>query len=162
VLLRQSIARSAATLAEKAEREALRERYERLSNREREVVALVVTGLMNKQVDNEVGISEITVKAPGKVMRKMKAGSLVDLVHMAARLCLGSAAHGRDSAPVGSRSGKARLDGGIAARATLLAERSMKSARVDRSFAPWNRGRLVGRRPMLMTSVLWGTDLVIV
>ena len=63
--------------------------YESLSQREREVMALVVSGLLNKQVGGELGISEITVKAHrGQVMRKMKADSLPDLVTMAARLGL--------------------------------------------------------------------------
>ena len=69
---------------------ALRESYASLSRREREVMALVVSGRLNKQVGGELGISEITVKAHrGKVMRKMKAGSLADLVKMAASLRLG-------------------------------------------------------------------------
>ena len=68
---------------------ALRDRHASLSRREREVMALVVSGLLNKQVGGELGISEITVKAHrGRVMRKMKAGSLADLVNMAARLRL--------------------------------------------------------------------------
>ena len=67
--------------------QALRERYASLSRREQEVMALVVSGLLNKQVGFELGISEITVKAHrGQVMRKMKARSLPDLVNMAARL----------------------------------------------------------------------------
>ena len=66
--------------------------YESLTRREREVMALVVSGLLNKQVGGELGISEITVKAHrGQVMRKMKADSLPDLVTMAARLSLQSA-----------------------------------------------------------------------
>ena len=65
----------------------LRDRYASLSQRERQVMALVVSGLLNKQVGGELGISEITVKAHrGKVMQKMKADSLADLVKMAARL----------------------------------------------------------------------------
>lgn len=68
---------------------ALRRRHETLSGREREVMALVATGLLNKQVGFELGISEITVKAHrGRVMRKMKACSLADLIAMAARLSL--------------------------------------------------------------------------
>ena len=65
----------------------LRQRFETLSKREREVMGLVVSGLMNKQVGATLGISEITVKAHrGNVMRKMSAGSLAELVTIAARL----------------------------------------------------------------------------
>lgn len=65
----------------------LRERHASLTHRERQVMALVVSGLLNKQVGGELGISEITVKAHrGQVMQKMKAGSLADLVKIAARL----------------------------------------------------------------------------
>ena len=65
----------------------LRERYASLTSREQQVMALVVSGLLNKQVGGELGISEITVKAHrGKVMQKMKAGSVADLVKMAAKL----------------------------------------------------------------------------
>ena len=68
----------------------LRACYRSLSPREREVMGLVVSGLLNKQVGGELGISEITVKAHrGQVMRKMKADSLPDLVTMAARLGIG-------------------------------------------------------------------------
>jgi FixJ family two-component response regulator len=70
---------------------ALRDRYASLSLREREVMALVVAGLLNKQVGGELGISEITVKAHrGSVMRKMKAASLPELVTMSARLGIGA------------------------------------------------------------------------
>lgn len=85
--VRQAIARSRAALGHQAELRALRECHASLTGREREVMALVVSGLLNKQVGGELGISEITVKAHrGKVMQKMKAGSLADLVTMAARL----------------------------------------------------------------------------
>jgi len=67
----------------------LRSRYESLSSREREVMALVVRGQLNKQVGGELGISEITVKAHrGHMMRKMQARTLAELVNMAARLHL--------------------------------------------------------------------------
>jgi FixJ family two-component response regulator len=69
--------------------QVLRGRFASLTPREREVMALVVTGLLNKQVGGELGISEITVKAHrGQLMRKMEADSLPDLVTMAARLGL--------------------------------------------------------------------------
>jgi FixJ family two-component response regulator len=86
-----AIARSEAALGQEAELRALREAYASLSRREREVMDLVVTGLMNKQVGGELGISEITVKAHrGQVMQKMHARSLADLVTMAAKLRLAS------------------------------------------------------------------------
>jgi FixJ family two-component response regulator len=85
--IRGAIERSRATLRLESEIRALRTCYESLTPREREVMALVVCGLLNKQVGGDLGISEITVKAHrGQVMRKMKADSLPDLVTMAARL----------------------------------------------------------------------------
>jgi FixJ family two-component response regulator len=85
--IRHAIERSQTALAHEAEIRSLRDCYASLSRREREVMALVVTGLLNKQVGFELGISEITVKAHrGRVMQKMKAGSLPDLVTMAAKL----------------------------------------------------------------------------
>src|SRR6185437_5303478 len=88
--IRNAIENSANILARAAEIQVLVDRYEMLSRREREVMALVTTGLLNKQVAFDLGISEITVKAHrGRVMRKMQAGSLVDLAAMAAKLRLG-------------------------------------------------------------------------
>ena len=90
--IRGAIDHSRAALRLDSEMRLLRKRYESLTPREREVMALVVSGLLNKQVGGELGISEITVKAHrGQVMRKMKANSLADLVTMAARLVLRSA-----------------------------------------------------------------------
>jgi FixJ family two-component response regulator len=85
--IRAALERSRVALGLEAEMLVLRDRYESLSQRERQVMALVVSGLLNKQVGGELGISEITVKAHrGKVMQKMNADSLADLVKMAARL----------------------------------------------------------------------------
>lgn len=90
--IRQALQRSSIALRYEAELQELRKRYESLTARERQVMALVVSGLLNKQVGGELGISEITVKAHrGKVMQKMKAGSLADLLKMAAQLRLASA-----------------------------------------------------------------------
>ncbi len=85
--IRAALERSRAALSLEAEMRVLRDRYVSLTQRERQVMALVVSGLLNKQVGGELGISEITVKAHrGKVMQKMKADSLADLVKMATRL----------------------------------------------------------------------------
>jgi len=87
--IQQALERSRAALGIEAEMQSLRHRYASLTGRERQVMALVVSGLLNKQVGGELGISEITVKAHrGKVMQKMKAASLPDLVRMAGRLQL--------------------------------------------------------------------------
>ena len=87
--IRHAIERSRVALEREAEIVTLRDCYASLTHREREVMALVVSGLLNKLIGGELGISEITVKAHrGQVMRKMKADSLADLVKMAARLRL--------------------------------------------------------------------------
>jgi FixJ family two-component response regulator len=85
--IRQALERSRAALLHESEMQALRTCYASLTPRERDVMSLVVSGLLNKQVGGELGISEITVKAHrGQVMRKMKADSLPALVMMAGRL----------------------------------------------------------------------------
>jgi FixJ family two-component response regulator len=85
--IRAAIARSQAARDQEEGSRTLRDRYATLSQRERQVMGLVVAGLLNKQVGGELGISEITVKAHrGQVMRKMSADSLADLVRMAGRL----------------------------------------------------------------------------
>jgi FixJ family two-component response regulator len=87
--IRNAIGRSEAAIGREAALQSLRDDYSTLSRREREVMALVVAGRLNKQIGAELGISEITVKAHrGRVMRKMRAGSLVDLVIAAGRLHL--------------------------------------------------------------------------
>ena len=87
--LRTALERSRIALSREAEMRVLLDRYASLSYRERQVMILVVSGRLNKQVGAELGISEITVKAHrGKVMQKMQADSLADLVRMAARLGL--------------------------------------------------------------------------
>jgi len=93
--IRHALEWSRAALGQEAEVRALRDCHASLTRREREVMELVVSGLLNKQVGGELGISEITVKAHrGKVMQKMNANSLADLVRMAARLRLAPAPKG--------------------------------------------------------------------
>lgn len=107
--VRNAIDRSQTARGIEAEVQLLRDSYASLSRREREVMELVVAGLLNKQVGGELGISEITVKAHrGNVMRKMKADSLADLVNMSAKLSLGTAQnrsrHSRHATPIAAHS----------------------------------------------------------
>jgi FixJ family two-component response regulator len=86
-VIKGALERSRAVLRQLVQSQTLQERYESLSPREREVMGLVVTGRLNKQVGGDLGISEITVKAHrGKLMRKMQAASLAELVGMAMNL----------------------------------------------------------------------------
>ena len=85
--IRQALERSRLALTHQATMQELRDRYSSLTRRERDVMRLVVSGLLNKQVADELGITESTVKAHrGQVMQKMKANSLADLVKMTAIL----------------------------------------------------------------------------
>ncbi len=93
--IRDAVARGQANLKQEGAQRELQQRFDLLTKREREVMNLVVKGLMNKQVGFELDISEITVKAHrGRVMEKMNAATFVDLVNMAGRLGLST---GRDA-----------------------------------------------------------------
>jgi FixJ family two-component response regulator len=93
--IQQAIECSAAALRRESEMRSIRDRYASLTSREQQVMALVVRGRLNRQVGDELYISEITVKVHrGNVMRKMKADTFAHLVNMAARLHLASAPEG--------------------------------------------------------------------
>ena len=92
--IQNAIERSQTARGHDAERQAVHQCYASLTPREREVMTLVVSGLLNKQIASRLGTSEITVKAHrGQVMRKMQADSLADLVRMAATLNIPLVAH---------------------------------------------------------------------
>ncbi|MGA2049890.1 MAG: response regulator transcription factor [Terracidiphilus sp.] len=85
--VRQALACDLASRQEQADLAELEERFERLTRREQEVMKLVVSGLLNKEIASELGTREVTVKVHrGRVMHKMQAGSLAELVRMAARI----------------------------------------------------------------------------
>ena len=87
----EALARDGDLRRHRSETLELRKRHETLTPRERQVLALVVTGLLNKQIAGELGTTELTIKAHrGRVMRKMAAGSLADLVRMAEKLKISS------------------------------------------------------------------------
>jgi FixJ family two-component response regulator len=92
--IRHAIERSHAALRHEAQIRALRERYASLNRREREVMGLVVSGRLNKEVGGELGIRDHRASARGRVMQKMRADSLASLVNMVARLPVTSAPKG--------------------------------------------------------------------
>jgi FixJ family two-component response regulator len=121
--IRHAIDRSASILDEQNAMQALRECYSSLTCREREVMTLVVSGLLNKQIGVELAISEITVKAHrGSMMRKMKADSLAHLVNMASRLGISPWDDlGRSSSAVWSvNSARSRAGHGVGFAATSV------------------------------------------
>jgi FixJ family two-component response regulator len=97
--IRQALESSRIAISDESQMEELRKLYESLTPREQQVMALVASGMLNKQVGGQLGISEITVKAHrGKVMEKMKAASLADLVKKAGKLRIARAAGANQAA----------------------------------------------------------------
>jgi FixJ family two-component response regulator len=89
--IQQALQRDRVAMEEEAAVHNLRHRHQALTGREREVMALVVSGMANKQIGSEIGASEATVKIHrSNVMQKMQAGSLIELVRMADKLKIGS------------------------------------------------------------------------
>jgi FixJ family two-component response regulator len=106
IAVEQALERSRSMLALSSEVRVLRDRHSSLSRRERQVMALVISGLMNKQIAFELGISEVTVKAHrGQMMRKMMARSVPDLVNISAKLKLGHQTQSSIDDIVGSLTG---------------------------------------------------------
>ncbi len=119
--IRAAVDRSRQMLMQEGAIRSLRDRYEALSGRERQVLGLVVAGLMNKHIGAELGISEITVKAHrGRMMRKMQAASLAELVSMAGRLRINTRQTTRNAWPP-TRDGVSRL---VELAATLTVART--------------------------------------
>ena len=115
----EALERSRVSLGRDAEESVLRDRFAALSAREREVMKLVIGGRLNKQIANELGIAEITVKVHrARVMRKLRAASLPDLVRLGERLCVGGAEGRRNACgEIGEgRSGVAAREGACSAR----------------------------------------------
>jgi FixJ family two-component response regulator len=108
--IREALERSRLVVARRAEKQAILRCYGSLSLRQKQVMELVASGLLNKQVGEELGISEITVKAHrGQVMQKMQANSLADLVRMAGRLGL---AKSRETAMLRDHADRMSIPGG--------------------------------------------------
>ena len=138
IAIRHAIECSRASLNHLVQMQGLQERYASLTRREREVMSLVVSGRLNKQVGCELGISEITVKAHrARMMRKMQARGVIDLVTMIARLCRGPAALAVD-VPVPPESPDGHYRRAIAShgRASALSDRGVGLAWSGPSFEP--------------------------